>query len=168
MRKIFVISDTHWGHANIIKYCNRPFKDVHEMDAIMIDNWHATVKPEDIVYHLGDVYMPIKGDDKQARWDRLTKLPGRKRLILGNHDNGKNQLLNKMFEKIVMWRYFKEFNALLTHVPVHPRSLVNGKDRATVNFHGHIHNNEDMKDDRYKNVCVEVMNYKPVELESLI
>lgn len=52
MSNAFVLSDTHFGHANVIKYDNRPFTNVKEMDNKMIENWNRTVKPDDTIYHL--------------------------------------------------------------------------------------------------------------------
>ncbi len=161
MRNLWVISDTHFNHENIIKYCDRPFTDVTHMNEYMVDAWNSVVKDGDIVYHLGDVYM---GDG--AGWFQkiAPRLKGRKRLILGNHDNGKDQTLQKVFQKISVWRMFPEFGLLLTHVPVHPNTL---GEKTPVNIHGHIHNNERDYGDQHFNVSVEVINYTPISLEEL-
>lgn len=156
-RDIWAISDTHFGHANIIKYCNRPFKSTEEMDDTIIKNWNSVVKDGDIVYHLGDVYM-----GKTPGF--LSNLKGRKRLILGNHDNGKDQLLQKTFQKIDVWRMFPEFGLLLTHVPVSLNTL---SEKCPVNVHGHIHNDDKAYGKQYRNVSVEVVNYTPVNIETL-
>jgi len=156
MRNIWIISDTHFGHENIIKYCNRPFSSVDEMNHIMVENWNKVVKDEDIVYHLGDVYFKNNS--------MLSALKGRKRLILGNHDSGLDQSLRNNFQKILVWRQFPEFGLLLTHVPVHPFSL---SEKWPVNVHGHIHNNEKSYGNQYKNVSVEVINYTPINIEEL-
>lgn len=76
-------NDTHFGHENIIKYCGRPFKNAQQMDEILIKNWNDRVKPEDTVYHLGDVFFSM--DIAEARKIRQ-RLNGTVHLIKGNHD----------------------------------------------------------------------------------
>ena len=79
--RIFFTADTHWGHRNIIRYCQRPFVDVEEMNEALITNWNNTVGKDDIVFHLGDFAM-----GGSAEWCRLLeRLNGRIYLILGNH-----------------------------------------------------------------------------------
>jgi calcineurin-like phosphoesterase family protein len=78
----FFTSDTHFGHANIIRYSNRPFKDVSHMNEVLIKNWNETVGPDDEVFHLGDVAL-----GPWSEWDNvLTRLNGFKVLVVGNHD----------------------------------------------------------------------------------
>ena len=106
MAKIFVISDTHFCHENILKFTQhtgkmlRNFHDTTEMDECMIRRWNEVVQPEDKVYHLGDVYI---GSQKRAD-NILRRLNGHKRLILGNHDKGRDTVLQKYFDKIEIWR----------------------------------------------------------------
>ena len=156
MRNIFVISDTHFGHANIIKYCNRPFSTSDEMTSTLVENWNKVVKDGDIVYHLGDVYLGAAGQVLHA-------LNGHKRLVLGNHDNGKDQYLQRYFQKILAWRMFPEFGLLLTHVPVHDGTF---SEKVQRNVHGHIHQ-KIIPDKRYRNVSVEQTNYTPIPIEDL-
>lgn len=78
-------SDTHWGHANILKYDQRPFASIEEHDDVLIKNWNAVVHPGDTVYHLGDVAWHTKERDIDPL---LHSLNGTKFLILGNHDAG--------------------------------------------------------------------------------
>lgn len=164
--EIFLISDTHFNHENIIGYGQRPFYDVDEMNEVIIKNWNAVVSPRDKVYHLGDVYIG-KGDRANSILNRLN---GKKRLILGNHDNGKDQILQKNFQKIEVWCDFREFGLLLTHVPVHRSALRRGfkKDMPgeLINIHGHIHQNPS-PEGPYRCVCVEQVEYTPINIEEL-
>ena len=171
-RNIWVISDTHFNHENIIKYCDRPFDNATQMNDYMVEMWNSVVKPTDKVYHLGDVYMgPGFSREYTAHLLRY-RLNGHKRLILGNHDNGKDQILQGVFEKIDVWRMFPEFGLLLTHVPVHEQSLFRGatgneKDpKKLLNVHGHIHTLASPSKD-HRCVCVEQIDYKPINIEEL-
>ncbi len=166
---IWVTSDTHFGHANIIRYCDRPFKDTDEMDQVMIDNWNSVVKPEDKIYHLGDVYM---GSQQNAA-TVLSKLNGKKRLVLGNHDDGRDKLLQAVFKKISVWRIFRDYGLLLSHIPLHESNISgigkknNGMQHAKLtNVHGHIHQNKS-PEGPYRCVCVEQTNYTPVNIDEL-
>lgn len=174
-KNIWIISDTHFGHENIIKYCNRPFANAKEMDEKLLDNWNSVVKPGDKVYHLGDVFMGDKENFKKL-WPKLN---GSKRLIVGNHDDIKFLSSGGFFHKVMMWRMFPEFGLLLTHVPVHPSNKnilvkegsykegdVGTERKSLLNVHGHIHQNPS-PDETYKNVSVEQINYTPINIEEL-
>lgn len=172
MRNIFVTSDTHYNHANMLKFKRddgshlRVFRDVREMNETLIENWNKVVRDEDIIYHLGDVYM----SDGAGCNEILKRLRGRKRLVLGNHDNGKDQILQRHFQKITVWRMWPDLGLILSHVPLHPSSF----RKARVNVHGHTHyrnvtvpTNRNILDRRYLNVCVEQTNYTPVNIEDI-
>jgi calcineurin-like phosphoesterase family protein len=169
MKDIWVISDTHFYHDNIIKYCGRPFSNAKEMNEYIVEMWNSTVKDGDKVYHLGDVYM---GNHEGQVERLLSSLKGQKRLVLGNHDNGKDQILQRVFKKIDVWRMFPEFGLLLTHVPVHESSLFRGatgneeNPPKLLNIHGHIHEKESPSKD-HRCVCVEQINYTPINIEEL-
>ena len=82
MSKIYFTSDHHFGHKNIIKFSKRPFKGVDEMDEMLIQKWNEKIKPEDDVYHLGDVGLSSFGKLSKI----LEKLNGKIYLINGNHE----------------------------------------------------------------------------------
>lgn len=164
MPDIWVTSDTHFNHSNILTFSDtvgkpvRPFSSVEEMNELMVDNWNRVVKPSDKIYHLGDVFFGAK-DDFVKIWSRLN---GRKRLIVGNHDDVKYLSQGNFFQKVYMWRIFKDHGITLTHVPIHETSL---RD-SVINVHGHIHQNKSPTL-RHRCVCVEHTNYTPVNLEEL-
>lgn len=179
-KDIWLISDTHFFHANILKFKDSNgelirgsrFSSVEEMNQCMLDNWNSVVKPGDKVYHLGDVMMGSK-EEFLKFWP---KLHGSKRLIVGNHDDIKF-FSNGLFAKVQMWRMMPEFGLLLTHVPVHESSLYRypSKDKpeewgnapqSLLNIHGHIHQNPSPPGP-YRCVCVEQIDYTPINIEEL-
>lgn len=168
MRDIWVISDTHLFHENILKFKDssgnliRPgFSDVDEMNLYILEQWNSVVKPGDIVYHLGDVFMGDKDEFKKL-WPKFN---GRKRLVVGNHDDIRFLGSGGFFQKILMWRQFTELGLLLSHVPIHHSSLVRN-DKELHCVHGHVHQN-DSPPGPYTNVSVEKIKYTPVHIESL-
>lgn len=86
MPEIYLTSDTHYSHANILKYCKRPFKDIYEHDTMLVENFNSLVKQNDIVYHIGDFCL----GPPWAASDIYHRLNGTIHLIKGNHDRLKN------------------------------------------------------------------------------
>lgn len=81
---VYFTSDTHFGHADVVRYCRRPFASVEEMDEGLIANWNAVVRPHDDVWHLGD----FAREAPAARIGEIfSRLNGHKRLVIGNHDH---------------------------------------------------------------------------------
>ena len=177
---IWVISDTHFRHQNILKFTDSAtgnlvrgdrFADVDAMDEHMIEQWNSVVKQGDVVYHLGDVVM----GDKEWFKSNWTRLNGSKRLIVGNHDDIKFLSSGGFFKKVQMWRMFPEFGLMFSHVPLHTSNLLRLKEKGGVwpddcesllNVHGHIHQNPS-PEGPYRNVSVEAVNYTPVNIEEL-
>ena len=157
--KTFLISDTHFGHANILTFKNsdgtpvRDFSSLEEMNETMVERWNSAVSPGDKVYHLGDVLFTKKWLDII-----LPRLNGTKVLIKGNHDNLKLSQYQQYFKDVRA--YWVLDKLVLSHVPIHPESL----SRWKANIHGHLHNNS-LNDPMYFNVSVEKINYTPVDFE---
>ena len=96
-QNIFFISDMHLAHHNIIKYDNRPFKDVDEMHSVLLRNWNSVVSPEDIVFYLGDLSLGKR--DNTSKWF-MGSVNGKIHFILGNHDEMKDIVNLNRFESI--------------------------------------------------------------------
>jgi calcineurin-like phosphoesterase family protein len=97
--KPFFTADTHAGHANIIKYCNRPFKTAEEMAATIVDNWNSVVvSDDDVVYHMGDVW-DVRGHNPGLYKEFLGALNGKIYLVLGNHD----QKVYRFKDRFELW-----------------------------------------------------------------
>ena len=160
--KVFVSSDLHFDHGNIIRFCRRPFMDRHEMNETLLQNWNKTVGRRDKVYYLGDMAHG-RGRRKTDWW--LDKLNGNILFIRGNHDRDvitKAQVVNDP----AAIRY-KGHNFLLMHSPYRPCNW----DGWII--HGDKHNNDpDYPHVNYQNktinVCVEMTNYAPISLDEIV
>lgn len=150
------ISDTHFFHEFIIQACGRPFANAELMNECLVDNWNAVVGPNDFVYHLGDVFL---GGTEREQTELLYSLNGHKCLIVGNHDKLKSKVLQH-FEKIELWKGFKEENFTAVHIPLAQRSLRYGNYCV----HGHEHGNPP-KDYHCISVCVELRDYGPTHMD---
>src|SRR5581483_5246031 len=95
MAELFT-SDTHFGHKNVIRYDERPFRDMDHMREMLIKNWNDTVTPSDTVYHLGDVAFL----GTTATREIVNRLNGRKILIRGNHDGSWEHSRNMGFDEV--------------------------------------------------------------------
>jgi calcineurin-like phosphoesterase family protein len=173
MPSVFLTSDTHFGHAGVCKFLRedgtklRPWTDPAEMDEEMIKRWNDTVRPNDKVYHLGDVVINRKA------LITLSRLNGDKVLIRGNHDIFRDDEYRKYFREL---RAYHVMNGMiLSHIPIHTASL----GRFGVNIHGHLHASRVMLepvgmygipvvDPRYHCVCVEQTDYTPILFEDVI
>lgn len=169
MARTWLYSDPHFGHQNILKFDTykgdklRPlWDDIDRHDNNLITWYNELVEDGDRVYILGDIAMNRKGLDKS-----LPFLKGRKVLVKGNHDEDKLSYYSKYFDDIR--GVVSKQGFVLSHVPLHPDSL----ERWGLNIHGHLHNNvvklpDGKVDNRYRCVCVEQTNWRPILLEKVL
>ena len=165
--KVYLISDTHFNHKNIATYCDRP-ADFTER---IIENWQRTVKPEDLVIHLGDVIIGGTG----GLLGIMESLPGRKTLIRGNHDRQHSCAwwMEHGFQFACDGMKFRQM--WLTHEP--STSLADG---CQLNIHGHLHNiwhgfkpNDGLPEIKlhrpYQRLfAIEYTDYRPVEFDKFV
>ncbi len=136
-RNVFFTSDTHFCHTNIIEFCNRPFKNMEDMNETLIANWNKAVGPDDIVFHLGDFCLGDSG-----KWNRiLDRLNGKIHLILGNHDlrNFRKSYADR-FESVAMQMNIEVDNQkiCLNHYPF---LCYDGSYDGVWQLFGHVHTN---------------------------
>jgi len=127
--KTWLTSDTHFFHANIIKYCNRPFASVEEMNETMIRNRNQVVSPGDLVWHLGDFSMGKRSRVSEIR----QQLNGRIHLVRGNHDYGKDTLscFDEVHKSVVT-----ELDGILVEMVHNPRAV---QGHGVLALCGHVH-----------------------------
>lgn len=168
---IYFTSDTHFGHANIIKYCKRPFSSVEEMDNTLIANWNSVVQPDDEVYHLGDFTFY---KDAQKIHNILKRLQGSKFFIWGNHDKQFDKY-PALLEHFVWDMDYYELKTpgnppvVLLHYPI---LVWNGAHHGAIHLHGHDHGGVDYLDRVTTRMDVGVdaegNNYLPVSLDEVV
>ena len=164
MATVRFIADLHLSHTNMAT--RRGFSTVEEHDEHIIERWNSVVHKRDVTYILGDVTM-----EKSAPYALLNRLNGLKHVVLGNHD--RRQDVKKLLEYVESVAGMIQYKGvILTHAPIHTREL---EYRFKYNVHGHIHNNQVMKeagrmqipDERYICVSCERVFYLPKTLEEL-
>ena len=158
-------SDLHLGHENIIRFCNRPFRDAGHMDNALLDRWARTVDwsaKNDAIVVCGDIAM--KRGMTEANFDRIRAMPGRKVLVPGNHDiGGTGELRVKGFDEICALLCAEgDPQLVFTHVPLEADTIPPG----WVNVHGHLHHALPT-DTPHINVSVEQLDYAPVLLSRI-
>jgi len=156
----FFISDTHFGHQKIIKYCNRPFGNVEDMDCAMIAAWNAVVRTEDTVWHLGDFSLSSSRNKIDFLLDSLH---GTKHLIRGNHDHVKG--VNGWTSVQEMAEIECEGQRLfLCHYPMRDWP---GKWHGAIHLYGHVHGNLEPLAGSM-DVGVDTWGGKPVTLDEIL
>ncbi len=163
--RVWFISDLHLGHEAILTFepFLRPFKTIEEHDQAIFDFWTLTVRPNDTVWILGD--LALGGAKKMLAIQGLGKLPGKKKLVLGNHDPDANEIAKLgVFHTIHGAYVLQNKSWLLTHIPVHPNCL---GSRFAANIHGHTHSKR-VNDPRYLCVSCEQTGMKPISKDEVI
>lgn len=167
MANIFLASDHHFGHANILTFKKdngdplRVFDHVDHMNEYIIERHNSVVSPQDKVYYCGDVTMSNK------YMYLLSRMNGEKILIKGNHDVLKLSQYEPYFKDVRGTHQLS--GVILSHIPIHPESL----SRWKLNVHGHLHSYRvkdqyGKPDPRYYNVSMECLkDYTPVSLEQI-
>lgn len=171
-KHIWVTSDTHFNHANIIKYCNRPFSSVEEMNKTIIANWNKVVSEDDTVYHLGDFAL----GDKSLIPNIFRRLNGRINVIMGNHDNF--NIMEKIGneDRLIVDLFWEEVikvgkkTIIMNHFPFGslPDPLTN---YPIIQLHGHVHSTPDKPWNYFDNqydVGMDNNNFTPVNLADLL
>ena len=168
---IFFTADTHFHHKNIIKYEDRPFTSIEEMNETMIKKWNAKVKPNDSIYIIGDFIF----SDGETANKLIKRLNGRKQLIKGNHDSF---LRDRSFDRSLL-EWVKDYYLLrinnmkfiLFHYPI---QVWDCKHHDSIHLYGHVHSNKDnhhpllIELGKAYNVGVDVNNYEPISLEEVL
>lgn len=168
---IFFISDTHFYSDNIIKYCNRPFKDADDMNEKLIANWNSVVKPDDMVYHLGDFVMHQSENIPPI----LERLNGHICLVRGNHETRRklavlSQYDHKVDIRDIAYLQYKKLFFVMCHMPMtNPEFLdmVVKDNSEVVTVHGHVHDKVGFftPHSHSFNVSADAIDFTPIHID---
>lgn len=159
----FVIADTHFNDANIIRFCNRPFSSVEDMNTSLIDRWNSVVEPLDTVWILGDFFVFTDELDRDFK-AIVSRLHGHKNLIKGNLDIKNINFYQNYFEFYSPYPILLNGFFLLSH-----ESLLLSETTPYFNIYGHVHNDMKYVDNRTSRcVSVERIGYYPLLLDKVI
>ncbi len=160
---IWFTADTHFGHKNIIKHCDRPFDSVEEMDETMISNWNDRVQKGDRIYHLGDFAVYCSTEHAH---NILKRLNGEIFLIRGNHDKTVKSLEGKFaFVRDYYELKYKPIHVCLFHYALR---TWRGRHYGSWHLYGHSHGSlPPLKGEKCCDVGVDVWDYSPVSIEEL-
>jgi calcineurin-like phosphoesterase family protein len=181
MSKIFVTSDTHFGHDREFLWGPRGFTNSREHDEAIIKNWNEVVGPEDIVYHLGDVML---GDNAYGI-ECVKRLNGYITIIPGNHDTATRIELYKRLPNVTVVEFltdglqpaaatmkYKKYNFYLSHHPTMTSNLEKAPylRMHLINLYGHTHQQKQFYNDTpfMFHVGLDSNNNKPVLLDDAI
>lgn len=158
--RVFITSDHHFFHKNVITYEARPFEDVEHMNKKLINNWNKVISKNDKVFHLGDFSFANKEKTKEI----VSKLNGYKILIMGNHDKSRKPsfYLECGFNEVYKWPIIYCQWYILSHEPVYLE-----KNSPYINIHGHVHSKK-YEGTSHINVCVENTEYYPVLFSDIL
>lgn len=182
--KVFFTSDLHFGHENVIRFDDRPFKSVEEMDNELVRRWNNKVSKGDIVYVLGDFIWKTRTDDAETLIKRLN---GQIILIKGNHDRFLNN--SKAKKALAGVKEYDDIAVTLEDGTVRRCILshyfmpfYNGNRYNAIHLHGHSHNTEEANEEfriavelnskgftnEIYNVGCMYWNYEPVTLDEIL
>lgn len=167
--KTWIVSDTHFGHTNIVGFCHRP----EDHDQIIMEEWARYVPDDATVLHLGDLCWRGNAWFKNMIAPHLTG--ERKLLIRGNHDKGRYSFYRQSGFKLVRpFSIFYQTESAYTEVSFSHYPVEGVVPEGHLHLHGHIHNNGYERDRfvpfkaRQINLSVEQTKFRPVHLQTLL
>lgn len=159
--KTYFTSDLHFGHKNIIRYCNRPFETVEQMNEYMIQAWNSRVTDSDDIYVLGDF---IFGKEEKFR-ETISQLRGRKILVRGNHDP-KFVYESKHWSEVHMQTIIRRIDGYRVNMS-HYRDSFKKIYPGNIYLHGHSHGSGPLED-KVLDVGVDRMGYVPLTIDEML
>ncbi|OBY24349.1 metallophosphoesterase [Leisingera sp. JC1] len=161
---VWFTADPHFGHENAIRFCNRPFASAEEMDAHILKQYQATVRPYDDLWVLGDFAVGKVTNQERERLRHLfEQIPGKKHLIVGNHD--------RPWVRRLQWDSVRDMAEILVDgrrvfLCHYPMITFPGARRKALQLFGHVHKNWQGTRNSV-NVGVDVWGFQPVSLPEI-